>query len=202
MAGNFLSPDRAVATLRRMKSYPDFIGRLLREENLLGKLTPSGPLDWEWPRRIEEAGQATLAGEQSIGDPAAFALVKGALLYAADALDPAHRVFQEAHSDLGSYWHGMVHRREGDFGNGRYWFRRAGTLPCFAALHREASGVSADMARQSNWDPYLFTGQCEQARHGAEELVAELVKLQRLEFDALLDYTWRQAFASSGDGPG
>ena len=38
------------------------------------------------------------------------------------------RLIQEAKGDLGSYWHGMLHRREGDFDNARYWFRRAGVL--------------------------------------------------------------------------
>jgi hypothetical protein len=119
------------------------------------------------------------------------------LFYAVDALDAGHKLFQDAAGDLGSYWHGMIHRREGDFDNARYWFRRCGTLGCFAALHRDASAVSPDMARQSAWDPYLFTGQCEQARFGAEELLPELVKLQRLEFAALFDYSWQKTgFAS------
>ena len=82
---------------------------------------------------------------------------------------------------------------KGDFDNARYWFRRAGTLGCSGALHRAASEVSADMARQPAWDAYLFTGQCEQARHGAEELLPELVKLQQIEFETLFDYSWRQS---------
>ena len=49
------------------------------------------------------------------------------------------------------------------------------------------------MARQSNWDPYLFTGECEQARFGETESLKELATLQRLEFEALFDYCWRQS---------
>ena len=176
-----------------MKSYSDFIDRVLREPDLLKKLTPSQPLDWELPGRIRDADDATLSGDKTIVVPAAFALVRGGLLYAVDALDAAHRIFQDAPSDLGSYWHGMMHRREGDFDNARYWFRRAGTLGCSSALHGAASEVSADMARQPGWDPYLLTGQCEQARFGAKELVPELVKLQQIEFEALFDYSWRQS---------
>ena len=119
--------------------------------------------------------------------------MRGGLFYAIDALDDAHAFFQNAKGDLAAYWHGMMHRREGDFENARHWYRRAGALPCFATLHRAASEFSADMARQQNWDPYLFTGECEQARFGAEENVRELVRLQRVEFEGLFDYCWRQS---------
>ena len=183
------------ANLPQMKSTSEFIDRILRTEKLMEKLTPSEPLDWELSRKIREADDATIAGGKAIGSATAFALIRGGLLYAVDALDPAHVIFQEAHGDLGSYWHGMLHRREGDFDNARYWFRRAGGQPFFNVLHGAASEVSPDMARQLNWDPYLFTGQCEQARHGAEELVGEMAKLQRAEFDAIFDYCWRQAIA-------
>jgi len=176
-----------------MKSYSEFIDRVLREPKLLEKLMPAEPLEWELPGRIREADDATLSGGKSITVPTAFSLVRGGLLYAVDAIDAAHRIFQDAPSDLGSYWHGMVHRREGDFDNARYWFRRVGTLGCSATLHRAASEVSADVARQSGWGPYLFTGQCEQARFGAVELIPDLVKIQQIEFETLFDYCWRQS---------
>src|SRR4051794_22347579 len=101
-----------------MKSYSDFVDRILLAEKLLEKLTPSEPLDRELARRIREADDATLAGDAKIEKP--LSLVRGGLLYAVDALEPAHAIFQEAHGDLGSYWHGMMHRREGDFDNARY----------------------------------------------------------------------------------
>lgn len=179
-----------------MKSYTDFIDRILSAENLLAKLTPAEPLDWELPRRIREADDATIFGKMAITSVPHAALVRGGLFYAVDALDAGHAIFQDAHSDLGSYWHGMMHRREGDFDNARYWFRRAGAQPFFSALHAAAAEYSADMARQSNWDPYLFTGQCEQARHGAEELVEEMRRLQRAEFEVIFDYCWRKAGAA------
>jgi hypothetical protein len=49
------------------------------------------------------------------------------------------------------------------------------------------------MAKQLSWDPYLFTGQCEQQRFGGELDEKELVRLQRAEFEVVFDYTWRQA---------
>ncbi len=47
----------------------------------------------------------------------------------ADNLDSAHQEAQRDESDPESaYWHGIMHRREGDFSNANHWFRRTGTL--------------------------------------------------------------------------
>jgi hypothetical protein len=179
--------------LARTMRYSEFVDRLLLQEDLLKSLTPKDPLDRELVRRLQETGDDVLAGEKVLADPTMFALVRGGLFYALDDLPEAHAIFQDASDDCGSYWHGMLHRREGDFDNARYWFRRAGVLPFFAETHRAACAHSEIMARQSNWDPYLFTGQCEQERFGAEELTGEMQALQRVEFDAIFDYCWRQS---------
>lgn len=176
-----------------MKTYSDFVDRVFLQENLLRKLIPQEPIGPLWPSRIREADDATLSGGRATGDPAMFALVRGGLYYAVDAIHEAHQIFQDAPGDLGVYWHGMMHRREGDFDNARYWFRRAGKLSFFDTLHRAAGEFSPVMARQSNWDPYLFTGECEQARFGEDESLPALAALQRVEFEGLFDYCWRKS---------
>jgi len=177
-----------------MKNYSDLVDRVfLRDEHLLEKLLPTDPLDRDLLRKIQAASDAALSGGRTIGKPQTFALVRGGLLYAVDAIHEAHNLFQDSPGDLGAYWHGMMHRREGDFDNARYWFRRAGALPFFGSLHRAASEHSALMARQSNWDPYVFTGECEQARFGETESRKQLAALQRVEFDSIFDYSWRQS---------
>lgn len=176
-----------------MKTYSDLVDRVFLQEGLLRRLIPTEPLSYELVRRIQVADDAAIGGGKVANDAATFALLRGGLLYAADAIHEAHAIFQEAKGDLGAYWHGMMHRREGDFDNARYWFRRAGGLPFFGELHGAASAHSAVMARQSNWDPYLFTGECEQARFGETEGLDELVALQRAEFEVLFDYCWRRS---------
>lgn len=176
-----------------MARYSDFVDRLFLHPGLLDKLFPSEPLDRELVWRVREADEGAVAGGLAIGQPPMFALVRGGLFYALDALDESHVLFQQAHDDVASYWHGMMHRREGDFENARYWFRRSGTLPVASELHRESSEHSALMARQISWDPFLFTSQCEQARFGDEELAPELQALQRSEFHVLFGYCWKQS---------
>ncbi len=178
-----------------MNRYSDFIDRLLLRDDLLKAIVPSEPLDYAAVLRIRGADNATLAGGYKIASPSHLALVRGGLFYALDALHDSHELFQEDHTDLGSYWHGMMHRREGDFDNARYWFRRAGEPPIAAALHSAAASVSPLMARQSTWDAYLLTGECEQCHHGAEESRGECSALLRVEFDGLLAYCWRKAAA-------
>jgi hypothetical protein len=176
-----------------MKTYSDLVDRVFLQEDLLRKLIPTEPLNYELVRRIQAAEDPALSGGRPLKDADTFALVRGGLLYALDAIHEAHDLFQDAKGDSGSYWHGMMHRREGDFDNARYWFRRAGVLPMFSEMHRATSETSAVMARQSNWDPYLFTGECEQARFGETDGLNELIALQRLEFEVLFDYCWRNS---------
>lgn len=180
-----------------MPRYSETVDRVLRAGGLLGSLQPTDILDRELWRTVRDASDAVIAEGSMISDAAAFRLVRGGLLYALDDLEGSHRIFQDAPGDLGAYWHGVLHRREGDFDNARYWFRRSGQLAFFAELHGRAAAHSAEMARQSSWDPYLFTGQGEQARFGADEQTSELLALQRAEFEVLFDYCWRQAVTAS-----
>src|SRR5689334_7725678 len=55
-------------------------------------------------------------------------LEAGLWLYV-DDLDRSHKVSQSLDDATGSFWHGIMHRREGDFSNSHYWMRRAATHP-------------------------------------------------------------------------
>jgi hypothetical protein len=106
-------------------------------------------------------------------------LFLGGLLYASNALGGAHVLFQEASSAEGAYWHGMLHRREGDFSNALYWVRRAGRIPGLAGFSPEA-----------------FIAECaEAAAQGAEP--PHLLELQHKEWEALMLWSWRRLAAFS-----
>ena len=98
------------------------------------------------------------------------ALHAGLWLYV-DELDRSHTVSQGIDDATGSYWHGIMHRREGDFANSHYWFRKVGTHPVFAAI--------------DGYDPHRLIDDVE-ARHGGA--AADLVDLQRREWQALFGW--------------
>jgi hypothetical protein len=178
-----------------MKEYSPLATELLAEEDLLLRLRPTEPGSPDALRRIRHAEESELTGGAVLADASYPTLIRAALLYAYDAIDESHHIVQALTTGHASYWHGMLHRREGDFENARHWFRRTGKLGVFPEMHAMAAEVSPLMGRQVDWDPYVLVGQCEQARFGGDVNQKELVALQRIEFEVMFDFLWRDAFA-------
>src|SRR5262245_32813357 len=63
-------------------------------------------------------------GRKKIVDHQAARCCVSALWLWHDFLEESHSISQEIDSADGSYWHGIMHRREPDYGNAKYWFRR------------------------------------------------------------------------------
>jgi len=78
-----------------------------------------------------------------------------ALWLAAGELDRSHHISQGIENAEGSFLHGIMHRREGDFGNAKYWFRRAGRHPIVDHI--------AEVAGHVYDDPFRFVDACQQA---------------------------------------
>lgn len=62
-----------------------------------------------------------------------------------DHFDACHELCQarEGQQDA-DYVHAILHRREGDVSNARYWFRRVGAHPCFAAVGAAAKRLGLE----------------------------------------------------------
>jgi hypothetical protein len=94
---------------------------------------------------VPELGRHIAALDAADGDTA---LQAG--LYAWNGeLDASHRLSQSLETPLGSYWHGIMHRMEGDYGNANYWFARAGRHPIHEPLQEAAAALLA--AREDEW---------------------------------------------------
>ncbi len=136
-----------------------------------------------------------------IGNPDMAQAVKAGLLLAIDAWEEAHSVAQDLDTIEGSYWHGIVHRREPDAGNARYWFHRVGNHPVFQHLAGEHTSQGlpsltafAEINSSGTWDPLIFIDLCESCvRVNKPELKAELQALQTREIQLLLQHCVQEA---------
>lgn len=101
-------------------------------------------------------------------------MLSGLWLLAGD-IHQSHSISQDLPSPEGSFLHGIMHRREGDFGNSKYWFRRVGSHPVFDQISQESDGRYSD--------PFDFVDLCEEA---SGDQVQECMQSQWIEWQALL----------------
>ena len=134
--------------------------------------------------------------------------IKSGLLLWNDALDESHNISQGLANQTGSYWHGMMHRREPDYSNAKYWFGRVGAHPIFPQVRERAlailneTPVSSDaLARLSEtieteeqWDAAQFIDWCQAAEgESADDVTRFLQQVQAEEIKLLLAYSYQNA---------
>lgn len=123
-------------------------------------------------------------------------MLAGLWLYHGD-LDASHRVSQELETAEGSFWHGIMHRREPDPGNAAYWFRLTGRHPVFPELRDRVAALTAahgetDFAVKAEWDPFAWIEFWERARRRVESRdYALALRIQDAEWEILFAYCAR-----------
>jgi len=115
--------------------------------------------------------ESVLASPALAGDPS---LAAGLWLYV-DDLNASHTISQGIETATGSFWHGIMHRREGDFSNSHYWFHRVGAHPAIKTI--------------ADYEPHRFIDEVS-AKHA--KAPADLVARQRREWVALFEWCANQ----------
>jgi hypothetical protein len=105
-----------------------------------------------------------------------------------DFLDESHAISQHIDTPEGAFWHGIMHRREGDFANAKYWFRRVGDHKVYGDL---SAAVSSDGTFA--FDPYSFVDLCQRALRSSGDSVDHCRRVQQLEWELLFDFCYRRA---------
>jgi hypothetical protein len=152
------------------------------------------------PKLIEAVDAKTNQGN-------AQASLHAGLWLLADDLPQAHAICQDVPDAYGSAWHAHLHRREGDFSNAKYWWRRASDVkwqaPGEAPLHEQVSellentppellGWRSDVRRQ--YDPSKFVDLVEKFPDAEGRVGEILVTVQRLEWASL----FLECYAAAG----
>jgi hypothetical protein len=181
---------------------PNDFQRLLTTPELPG-LGP-GPRPGILPIAELDADLARLLENTKLPQPSRQ-LMRAIIFLWHDHLDEAHSISQDIETEDGSYIHGIMHRREPDYGNARYWFNRVGFHDCFTTLATNASAILSSAAPEmrrrlinsKGWDPLAFIDACEIAtRRKAAEEIRLLRAIQAEELRLLLQHCRRPILKS------
>ena len=180
----------------------------LEAGNPLPTLVPQKAWNSELTDALESASLDELFEGESLKNMTFAEAIKSGLLLWNDALDESHNISQELGNQTGSYWHGIMHRREPDYSNSKYWFGRVGTHPIFPALRERAlelfegtqnpsdalADIGQTIAAQEAWDAYQFIDWCQAAEGDTDSDVTRfLQQVQAEEIKLLLAYSYRNA---------
>jgi hypothetical protein len=119
-----------------------------------------------------------------------------------DYLDESHRISQQIQTESGSMWHAIMHRREGDFSNSKYWYDRTEDHLLYKTLAVRAGDVinpfpadkSVFRIIANGWNPQAFVDLVQQVHDKPNDPRHPLaVMIQEVEWQSLFEHCTRAA---------
>jgi len=179
-----------------------------------GSLGPGRP-NREVASQLARLRAADIVASPSIADVSMANCCLAGLWLRHGFLDESHRLSQEIETSSGSFWHAIMHRREPDYGNAKYWFRRVGKHPIFATLCRDAREMAGlvlttetldaearYLQELESWDPCRFVDLCQyaypwEAREPSSPSLLLTQRIARREWELLFDFCYQVARGES-----
>ena len=130
------------------------------------------PLDLAMYQLIVEEDPSNAVAAQVgavLADPALLdAKLQTAVWLYVDDLDRSHSISRGIEDITDSFWHGIMHRREGGFPNSHYWFDKVGVHSAFVLV--------------GDYDPHEFVAAVETRHYTKPE---NLIATKRREWEGL-----------------
>ena len=147
-------------------------------DGIVAQLKKRKPLPPLVPREVWDA-----ALSKEIAKLAVAEIGRAALYLWNDEIEKAHIIAQQTSTKTGSLVHGVLHRRQPDYTNAKYWLRQIGKHPVWSVLKKEMPG----------WDPILFVDQCQRAEKEKVGLsLKELETIQNRELELLVEHCFER----------
>ena len=168
----------------------------LLETPELPELGP-GPREGIRPEKDMNRAADKLFGSTNLPDEKQQ-LIRALVLLWHDQLDAAHKIVQDVENSDGAFVHGIVHRREPDYGNAAYWFRRAGRHAAFSEIANrvrvllEAKGereLLGKLIPGGEWDAFAFIDACGQGNQNSNSERTQILReIQAVETKELIEW--------------
>jgi hypothetical protein len=160
--------------------YPPAIAELLAIAHPVS-LGPGSP-NREAGDQLQRLDAARLFGPALIRDQDMAMACLAGLWLRFDFLDRSHEISQGIDTPAGGFWHAIMHRREPDSGNSKYWYRRIDSHLVVAALRQQAAPLG-----YSYTTPAAFVDYCEHVRSTGSRDEEVGKQVQMLEWRLLFD---------------
>lgn len=167
---------QSAETLARPNSSDALWKRLVEAQHVwtgsISGISPASRTEWPALAPHPPAKSWLKSAIQSLleSTPRQTMLLKAGLYLIHDYLDESHTASQLMEGDRDAdLWHAIMHRREPDYGNAKYWCRRVGSHPVHDQLAPLAAPIFAQAGvtgfSSTRWDAFQFVDLCERVEH-------------------------------------